>query len=186
MSPRHMLSFPCSADVSTGSVRNFRRREGAVRLDSPKAHETARSQQISGTVVFSQRTVTSCVSRHLHHLSPTTFVTTPRKRNSPTGLVRSYYVCRAVGDETIRREAELHVSSGAVAPSSFQVYSETTDNHTEAYRMCSGSQQGRTGVDGLDLGVGVGSIARGPDPGPQLVNAAGTPNSFESSLYTRV
>ena len=31
---------------------------------------------------------------------------------------------------------------------SSQVYTETTDNHTEAYRMCSGSQQGRTGVDG--------------------------------------
>ena len=30
---------------------------------------------------------------------------------------------------------------------SSQVYTETTDNHTEAYRMCSGSQQGRTGVD---------------------------------------
>ena len=31
---------------------------------------------------------------------------------------------------------------------SSQVYTKTTDNHTEAYRMCSGSQQGRTGVDG--------------------------------------
>ena len=28
----------------------------------------------------------------------------------------------------------------------------TTDNHTEAYRMCSGSQQGRTGVGGDDGG----------------------------------
>jgi hypothetical protein len=40
---------------------------------------------------------------------------------------------------------------------SSQVYTETTDNHTEAYRMCSGSQQGRTGVDGDGGG---GSIMR--------------------------
>ena len=39
-----------------------------------------------------------------------------------------------------RVELSVHESS--------QVYTETTDNHTEAYRMCSGSQQGRTGVDG--------------------------------------
>ena len=41
---------------------------------------------------------------------------------------------------------------------SSQVYTETTDNHTaayrKAYRMCSGSQKWRTGVDG-DLAKGI-------------------------------
>ena len=51
---------------------------------------------------------------------------------------------------------------------SSQVYTETTDNHTaayrkakkgrKAYRMCSGSQKWRTGVDG-DLAKGM-SIKR--------------------------
>ena len=36
---------------------------------------------------------------------------------------------------------------------SSQVYTKTTDNHTEAYRMCSGGQQWWKGVGGDDGGV---------------------------------
>ena len=44
---------------------------------------------------------------------------------------------------------------------SSQVYTKTTDNHTEAYRMCSGSQQGRTGVDGDGGGGSILDPSRG-------------------------
>ena len=47
-----------------------------------------------------------------------------------------------------KRERAWSVSEGALKNDRS---AETTENHTAAYQMCSGSQQGRTGVDGLDL-----------------------------------
>ena len=49
----------------------------------------------------------------------------------------------------VRGAKRVHVKN--IPRKSSQVSTETTDTLTEAYRMCSGSQQGWTGVDGDDL-----------------------------------